>query len=473
MKKQGQCFLENLIARPFHVIFKSHCIDEVAFTLFLAHSSFIVYVTLYVTMLCSSYATLAGLVVGTLACCLMLLFSVFNRRQSFRFPSLNDLRQSVRTTPQELKTVSLASDCRGIIDGSYLTPKCNKYELLEARALPNKRLERYFGIQNTFTSPNSLIWEKFRKDATDMIRLDDSGWLRIRDIAQSHLKEELKFGKGPGNEPGPKSIRLVPLMQALTLRVVLALIGRQTPGDAWTAAASIETLRKLAATINTTWVHSKSADMPNKSIEANKSDLLVLMSDALPASFGQTASVSGTANPMNFILPAYESMWRVVLHCFLEVRERSHRAHDPETRSRWLRLLQDFLRHPTHDQLKARFQPPRRLDQKDAYISSQIERTGNSEPSKHQTPNARGLGGFQSSNVENGTSDETALAIVKEALRLYSPTKRIYRQYSVDPLQKRGFHPAHGETPTLFAADIEACQRQPLPTTLPDSTPDP
>ena len=33
---------------------------------------------------------------------------------------------------------------------------------------------------------------------------------------------------------------------------------------------------------------------------------------------------SSKENPLNLILPGYETLWRVVLRCFIEVTARSH-----------------------------------------------------------------------------------------------------------------------------------------------------
>jgi hypothetical protein len=98
-------------------------------------------------------------------------------------------------------------------------------------------------------------------------------------------------------------------------------------------------------------------------------------------------------NPLNIILPTYETLWRVVLRCFLEVSFRN----TFEITREWQGLFEGFLENPTPKQFS--------------------ERTGRS-------------------SVQD---------IVKEALRLYPPTRRIYRQEMVDS--------------EMVAIDVEYLQR--------------
>ena len=79
-------------------------------------------------------------------------------------------------------------------------------------------------------------------------------------------------------------------------------------------------------------------------------------------------------NPLNLILPAYEDMWRVVLRCFIEVLYRGGNE-----RQSWRQLLAEFAAYPT----KSTFQA-----------------------------------------FDSGASVQH---IVQETLRLYPPTKSIYR----------------------------------------------
>jgi len=97
-------------------------------------------------------------------------------------------------------------------------------------------------------------------------------------------------------------------------------------------------------------------------------------------------------NPLNLLLPAYETLWRVVLRCFLEVQFRG--------KGEWREVLMRYLDSPGDENFVA--------------------------------------------VLEGGGA--SVKAIVAETLRLYPPTKRVYRAV----------------TPTEFvAADIEALHCDP------------
>ena len=99
-------------------------------------------------------------------------------------------------------------------------------------------------------------------------------------------------------------------------------------------------------------------------------------------------------NPLNLLLPGYDPTWRIVLHCLIEVVFRS------PVRGCWHRDLDELLTKPADD----------------VFFSSRVK------------------------------------PLVDEALRLYPPTKRVYRQFE--------FLSGKGLT-ELVAADIEACHRLP------------
>ncbi|KAF7956827.1 hypothetical protein EAE96_004153 [Botrytis aclada] len=98
-------------------------------------------------------------------------------------------------------------------------------------------------------------------------------------------------------------------------------------------------------------------------------------------------------NPLNVLLPAYETLWRIVLRCFLEVSFR----HSSVVAAEWRDALSRFLENVTAEQF--------------------CERIGSC----------------------------SAQDIIRESLRLYPPTKRIYRQ--------------NEDNGSIFAVDVEYIQR--------------
>jgi hypothetical protein len=103
-------------------------------------------------------------------------------------------------------------------------------------------------------------------------------------------------------------------------------------------------------------------------------------------------------NPMNLILPAYDTMWRVVMRCFIEIR---HRA-APNSRE-WSGIMANYLKELENPQCN----PGKTL----------------------WTPAPK--------------SGVTALDIVKEALRLYPPTRCVHRFINEE----------------ILVADVQKCQR--------------
>ena len=110
-----------------------------------------------------------------------------------------------------------------------------------------------------------------------------------------------------------------------------------------------------------------------------------------------------TANPLNWILPGYETIWRVTLRCFVELNMRCH----SEERE-WHRVLDAFIAQPTRAQLFA-----------------------------------------------TNSADVSAINISKEALRLYPPTRRVYRAFRTSPQSD----PTDAHGPGIHAADIETLHR--------------
>ena len=104
-------------------------------------------------------------------------------------------------------------------------------------------------------------------------------------------------------------------------------------------------------------------------------------------------------NALNLILPAYETLWRVVLRCFLETTFRS--MADPT----WSSVLTAFLKEPS---------------------------------------------GTKFTEVSPGDTGVSTSFLVNEALRLYPPTRRIYRELHLPSEAK----------PRVVAANIEACHRR-------------
>ena len=251
---------------------------------------------------------------------------------------------------------------------------------VQSRAYPNQRLVRTFGIDNAFTTINENYRKDFRSHAKGKITLDDGRWKTIADLAKQLVGSTILR---PSSDVA--NIRLDSLGQSVTLKISLHVLFDRDP-----LQLDNELIVEIARSINFLWTESKSTDYPS---DADREHLR----NALGFIFSDMGS-NARQNPLNLILPAYETLWRVALFCFIEVTFRQG------VKAEWKQVLSAFLADPT----KARFEE------------------------RGPRPSA-----------------VSAADIVNEALRLYPPTKRVYRK----------FHMAGKTDPEIVAADIEACHR--------------
>lgn len=266
--------------------------------------------------------------------------------------------------------------CRGYDDSGDR----NTISRVQSRAIPNQRLVRTFGIDNAFTTTDDNYRKDFRRHAKEKITLDDGTWKTIADLAEQLVGSAIPQ---PGGDIA--SIRLDSLGQSVTLKMTLHVLFDLDP-----LQLDDKLILYIAQQINFLWAQSKSIKYPT---DANQKGLRKALGSIFPG-VGRNAR----QNPLNLILPAYETMWRVALFCFIEVTFRQG------ARAEWKQVLIEFLADPT----KARFE-------------------------------------------ERGPDPcvVSAADIVNEALRLYPPTKSVYRR----------FHMAGKDYPENVAADIEACHR--------------
>ncbi|KAI4156219.1 MAG: hypothetical protein LQ340_000442 [Diploschistes diacapsis] len=347
---------------------------------------------------------------------------------------------------KQTTVLSTTSSCHAILNGNYAS--ATGAALLHARAGPNQRLRRCFGVNNAFTSSDETLHTGFKDSATKMIRLNFQQWLEIRDAARSSIIQELDLQRqhqGCHKQPIP----IIPLMQGLTLGPVLHLIRWQYPNQTKGVTTSVTVLHSLAEAINQSWMMSKVENVPFVEAMLSRWRLRQYMLKALPPhrkkvpfcsgifgklvhtlSYYQTlrwlvvggqpgADYADMENPINYILPAYETTWRVALLCLVEIRERSRYGCGVQRKDVWIKLLRGFLESPTKSQLCKRAE----------------------------------------CSLDTDQPAETAEMIAKEALRLYPPTRRVYRDFDAGPTTDKGSGPWVGSAKISLAADVEACQR--------------
>jgi len=265
-----------------------------------------------------------------------------------------------------------------------------KKSTLESRAKPNTRLVTAFGIQNAFTTRASNNHRSFMAEVKDLIRIVESeDWRAISDRADRVINGcmgEARYGQ---------KIQLAPLVQHVVLRMVLALffgIGLEPQN---------EDVGIITEKINTIWLLSKH---PEAASDPKLVEQKTLLHAAIKRVFSleQELSISPSENPLNIILLAYETLWRVVLRCFLEVCFRSPSGH----RSHYGEILRQLCRDPTIERLEVRQNYSTTL----IALITQFGQPDNISDTPELLVSVRDL--------------------VSEALRLYPPTRRIHRELS-------------------------------------------
>ncbi|KAE8420669.1 hypothetical protein BDV36DRAFT_306459 [Aspergillus pseudocaelatus] len=276
---------------------------------------------------------------------------------------------------------------RRIIEGKGLYQAMhNQLNARQSRAIPNQRLHIVFGIENALTTDNEAQAKCFIRRAKSLINLSPLAWEPLSGFVRSAARRSID--DAITDSPDNARIMLTNLVQVLVLRVVLRVLFHME-----TEALEIPDhhLLRLAEAINDTWVSSKS-----KTDHVCFQDNIPLQR-SLATVFPNLNCLDPQENPLNLVIPGFETMWRIVLRFFIEVRYTSGLYH-PE----WRETLTTFAHTPTKDE----FERPK---------------------------------GDQNLSTE---------MLVNEALRLYPPTKRVHR----------AFLPVGSDTVEVLSADIETAQ---------------
>lgn len=309
-------------------------------------------------------------------------FLIFICAASSAFLYLKKCHRRSRPKDDEEKTpVSLV--CRNIQQArSVLNEDPSLSSTLKARAGPNARLVHAFGIDNAFTTTDTKYHREFVSLAGACINLSNIRWESLsKDI------ERLLHGNIERQQISNGKVLLSRLLQITVLRAVLPVLFPNSDLPNLSEEEQDDAAYFIADKINSLWIESKTTR------QANPKDLDSLK-EACQKLLPGIAVNSPRDSPLNLILPAFETLWRIVFRCFIEVQFRSN--DDFELNKN---LLQDYLNRPTSETFS-------KVDTRDISVSH----------------------------------------IVNEALRLYPPTKRVYRH-----IQTKS-----GAKPDVIAVDIEA-----------------
>ena len=259
----------------------------------------------------------------------------------------------------------------------YASGDRNTIPAVESRARPNQRLVKAFNIDNAFTTKDDEDRKSFTHEArTKLSEIKEADWKRIAGHADALLQHGL----------GRKQCCLDSLVRSMSFKITLHTLFELDP-----MKMEDEFIEAITSSINDLWVESKNLVEPSAPTKKKLREAL--------ARFFPNTEFSGQGNPLNFILPAYETLWRVVLSCFIEVVFREGALPG------WKLELVRFIEDPTPDKLNS---------------------------ASHDTSVPVGF-------------------IINEALRLYPSTKSVYREFRMETKRNTD----------IVIADIEKCHRIP------------
>jgi hypothetical protein len=308
--------------------------------------------------------------------------------------------------------------CRQIIAGVLKSTEKQQPNTLsphQYKAIANRHLPIAFGIDNAFTRTDSVHASMFVEKVKPLINLSAEQWHSVSGFARVTTSHWIEHGF-PGldhscgsschkQKPDCNRINVASLAQILSLKVVLWLMFDKKTQD----QTYDENLLNLAQSINRVWIASK--------LKATENDI-PRFEDDIPL---QTSLVNifgkhnhPEDNPLNLILPSFETMWRAVLRSFLEIRFGTGKE-VPE----WRETMIAFAEKPTKKQFDA----------------------GSGHPPSLSIP------GPSMDDIRGGQSSPSANYIVRESLRLYAPTRHVHRAYQ--------WNQGTGASHEMISADIE------------------
>lgn len=191
---------------------------------------------------------------------------------------------------QRLRVYSKYSDIATLLD----PPDFPIPLLLSARAQPNERLARIFGLGNSFVSAELRVRKQFIARARELLREHTRHFAAFPDSARRTVAGVASHLLSP-SRPHQNVIPFATFVQVVTMRlVVCSFLGGDIPED------TNEEVIFVVQAINELWALSKKRPTHTQAevFERLNGHLL----QWLPT----------YEHPLDFVIPSYETMWRVV-----------------------------------------------------------------------------------------------------------------------------------------------------------------
>ncbi|KAF2972401.1 hypothetical protein GQX73_g1189 [Xylaria multiplex] len=184
---------------------------------------------------------------------------------------------------------------------------------LKVRAKPNNRLILAFKLDNSFTTCDQRVHQEFLGEAKNAIgRVHRDSWVNFGAVVQTILNSSLKY-----LEDAPPYVPLASLVRVVSFSFVIhVLFGIEPSG------IDLGEVKNATEAINRLWIQSKDAN----SIPSLRDQ--TLLDRALEILFRDEFPHNDHTRPLNLIMPAYETLWRVVLLTFVSIANQNE---DPQT----------------------------------------------------------------------------------------------------------------------------------------------
>ena len=168
---------------------------------------------------------------------------------------------------------------------------------LHRRASANTRLARTFQLSNTFVSADRCTHKTFVDDARSLLRRWDTA--SFPDTARAILDAHAHML--------PPTLPFDSFVQLVTFSLIVeTLIGGRVSADEWRQVLVV------TDGINSLWEASKRHPAPREEDRILRVHMDAHLRRWLPH----------LEQPLDFVIPAYETMWGVVKRCFVEVKLR-------------------------------------------------------------------------------------------------------------------------------------------------------